>query len=264
MDDVEPRQPTVDADFSNRVIQEIFDIFIGPELVRRGNPNRAEVRKALVLLPADGPPQVLLNDEAALAGTARATRPIAAGETITVDDVDDITELRPTQDPGDSGWVAFIAMPNGRLVAAFDFRRNKDRARRLLALAEQYYATAKDAVDRNRVPVAIDALHASAELAVTALMNLTMEHDTKVRRRSGLHSARTGWLNQYSRLGNLPADHSYAMRRLGNLRPAARYGEAPLSLKEGELPRLLQTVQDLLEAARGRVGDALPPLPDVP
>jgi hypothetical protein len=250
-----------DAEFSGRVVQQIFEIFLEPELARRGGMSRSDVRQALVILPSDGQVQVQLNDEAALVGTVQVTGPVESGQTI---DITEVSELRPEADPGDSGWVAYLAVEAGTAIVAFDFRRNKDRARKLLDLAEQYFSTAEDARGKLREAVAVDALHTTAELCVTALMNLTMEHRTNVRRRSGLHSARTGWLDRYADLGNLPTAHSYALRRLSNLRPSARYGEPPLTLKDGELQQLAATVAELMEATRRRVGDPLPPVPGVP
>jgi HEPN domain-containing protein len=204
---------------------------------------------------------VRLNDEVQLVGEGRATRQIEAGEAITVEDISEITNLWPAQDPGNHGWVALNRLPNGEVVLAFDFRRNKEKARNLVGLAEQFFASATEAVEKDRVPVAIDAIHTTAELAVTALMYLTMEQPGSKGRRSGLHAARTNWLDTYSKLGNLPEDHSYALRRLSNLRPSARYGNPPLQLKEGELLKLVQSVKELLDVARDRVGPAVPPMP---
>ncbi|MEU8657135.1 HEPN domain-containing protein [Actinoplanes philippinensis] len=254
------RPDQLDAEFSNTVAEQIFDLFITPELDRRGGLKLEDVRKAVVLLPPDGPPEVKLNEEASLIGEGRATRQIQPGEAITVDDISEITSLWPAQDPGNSGWVAMTRLPSGEVVLAFDFLRNKEKARKLIELADQFFSSATDSIEKGRVPVVIDAIHTTAELAVTAFMYLTMEQPGAGGRRSGLHAARTTWLDQYSKLGNLPEDHSYALRRLSNLRPAARYGNPPLQLKTDELPKLVQNVRELLEAARDRVGPVVPPV----
>jgi hypothetical protein len=86
-------------DLSTSVVEQIFDLFITPELDRRGGLQLSDVRKALILLPSNGPPEVRLNEEAALVGEGRATRDIEAGEEITVDDISEITNLWPAGGP---------------------------------------------------------------------------------------------------------------------------------------------------------------------
>jgi hypothetical protein len=256
-------EPPEDDDFDAAVIRNIYEVFLVPEIEARGGPQVVgPVHKAVVLLdPANGV-TVLLNDDAEVVVSVRATRPIEAGEEITQDDFDSVEDVRPATVPDDAGWVALAVMPDGTHVAGFDFRRNRGKGRALLALADDYLATAKGALAAGRSGPSIDSAHTAAELAVTTLMYLT--DDEPVKRARNRHSRRLSWLRDFTRLGNAPSPLHAAMIRLTNLRSAARYGEPTLDLREGEPGSLIAAVEELVDHARSRVGPPHPRLGDAP
>ncbi len=75
------------------------------------------------------PVEILLNDEAELVASIRSNRDIGYGELVLLADVDEISELRPADVDEEAGWVAFVSLPGGRHLIAFDFRRNRGRGR---------------------------------------------------------------------------------------------------------------------------------------
>lgn len=256
--------PTSESDeFASRVIDQIYDLFIFPELQRRGiPPERSAVAKALVTLAPNMPTVVQLNDEAVLAFSAASTRAIDAGEEITLADIDPttITGLRPHAIDPDAGWVAIAEFPGIGVVVAFDFTRNRGRARRMLDKAASFCAAAEESVASERICPALDLAFSATELAVSAMMSLLVDEEPRVRSR---HGRRTAWFAQWTRLGNSPREFHLLLSRLAELRPAARYGDGdPLPLEE--VRSLLTEVRDLLDHARDRVGDALPELPHGP
>ncbi len=246
---------TNDSEFARGVIDQMYDLFILPEQVRRGlPPGRDAIRKALVVLAPGVGVRVDLNDEAELAFQARSTRAMDAGQNVTVADIDPatVTGLRPvTLDP-DAGWVALAQIPGVGVVVAFDFTRNRGRARRLLDKADAFGDQAEGALTVGHLSPALDLAFSAAELAVTAMMSL-IEEPTGGRNQ---HGRRTSWFSQWTRLGNSPREFHQLLARLASLRPQARYGDSdPLTTEETE--RVVVGVRDLIDHARTRVGKPL-------
>lgn len=252
----------LDDEFAARVIEQMYDLFIFPELARRGLPaERGSVQKALVTLPPDADVVVQLNDEALLAYRAATTRAIAAGEPVTLADIDPVTVtgLRPASVHPDAGWVALAEFPGIGVMVAFDFTRNRGRAGRLVDKAGAFHEQAMAALADGRTSPAIDLAFAACELAVAALMSL-LSLDEPGGGRRNRHGRRSSWFAQWTRLGNSPREFHLLLTRLAELRPRARYGDTDPVPAE-DIAVLLGEVDALLTHARERVGE---PLPDVP
>jgi hypothetical protein len=249
-------------EFAARVVDQMYDLFIFPELERRGLPaERSAVRTALVTLPPGADVDVALNDEAELAFHATSTGAIEAGKVITIDAIDPATVagLRPVSVDPDAGWVALAELPGIGLIVAFDFTRNRGQARRLLDKADSFEQQSGNALSAGRVSPALDLAFSAAELAVTA-MSLLFEEPVAGRNR---HGRRLAWFSRWTRHGNSPPEFQSLLGRLSSLRPAARYGDHdPLSAQE--VSPLLEEVRALIEHARGRVGEPLDELAFVP
>ncbi|WP_196764090.1 hypothetical protein, partial [Mycobacterium avium] len=115
-------------DFSTNLVNSIFELFVEPEITRRGlTLDRDEVRKVVVELNPDRPhPVVRLNDEAKIAAEVRVTRDIVEGERVTVADIDGVLSVEPEGIGSNSGYVCF-AVANGYQCIKFDFRYNRER-----------------------------------------------------------------------------------------------------------------------------------------
>lgn len=240
-------------EFDATVLRNIYEVFLAPEIEARGGPEAVgPIRRAVVLLEPASAVRVLLNDEADVVATVRATRAIAAGEEVAEEDFDSIESIRPRFVPHDAGWVVLTVLPSGKQVAAFDFRRNRGRGRALLTLAREYLDSAIEAERAGRPGPCLDLAHTAAELAVTAMMYLTDDEPLGAAR--SRHSRRLAWLGDFTRLGNAPSLLHAALTRLANVRSSARYGEPPLRLTEGEPASLVAAVKDLVGHATDRVG----------
>jgi HEPN domain-containing protein len=241
--------PDLDA---TELIEQIFELWVQPEIERKRLSLAPEhVVKALVVMPPDRPTAVLLNDEARLVVQVRATGPVREGEQVTLHDYDDLKGLSPADVDPDAGWVCFARIGNNTYVA-FDFRRNRDRARRLLDRAEEFLAVARIALGSGYRGPAVENGFAAAELAVVSQM-LVMNDDA-----AREHIARRRWWSEWSKLGNAPTDQSRALAALAAKRGAARYAEKSLRIRSAYLQRLLNVVQEMVETARDSVGDPLP------
>lgn len=229
-------------------IEHMFELWIEPELQRRGLTTETfSLRKALVVMKRDQTPVVQLNGEFELMATVRSTRAIAEGEAITASDFDEIHALQPAGIDEDAGWIAFIALPDGRPYLAFDFRYELGRSRGGLTRADEFLASARDDLAAGRTGPAIDGALAAGELAVMVQMR-TVQADVDNTRR---HGSRCTWLTEWTRLGNARPEYAAAMRRLAQLRAWARYADdTALAPRDGEVTRLFAEVEALIEDTR--------------
>ena len=226
-------------------VEHMFEIWVEPELERRGlTPADLQVRKALVVLKRDQSPLVKVNEEVELMATVRATRAIAKGEEIRASDFDEVHSLKPVGIDEDAGWITFLALPDGRLYLAFDFRYDLGRSNYVLARAKEFTASAADDLAARRFGPAIDNALAAAELAVMIQMRThAMPADPQNR-----HGWRYAWFDGWARLGNADNAHALAIRRLQQLRGWARYADdRQTGPRDGEVQRLVEEVNGLIE-----------------
>jgi hypothetical protein len=109
------------ADGHANLLQQVFELWAQPEVERRQvlgtMPRPAQVHAVQVLLRADGPVDVRLNDE--VRGIARATadRDVAAGELVSFQDVESLVDFSlEAADDANAGHITAIALPAGWAV----------------------------------------------------------------------------------------------------------------------------------------------------
>jgi HEPN domain-containing protein len=248
---VEDQQAVHELDAA-QLLAQIYELWVQPELDRRGLAIPPEqLTKALVVMTPGRPVTVLLDDEVELVAHVRATRAIAEGEPVTADDFDDLRALTPARIDPDAGWVCFARVA-GNTYVAFDFRRNREKARRMLDRAEEFLAAARQAWEAGRKAVAVDSGYAAAELAVTAQMLLMQ--DSPVRD----HQARRKWWSDWTKLGNAPTEQGRAFADLAARRGPARYADGSLRIRPAHLQHLLEVVEGTITHARSWVGEPVP------
>jgi hypothetical protein len=244
-------------EFWDRVGEEMARIYWNPEIERRGGSDVVgPIHKALMVHEPNQSPRVLLNEEAILVVRGRATRALDRGEPVTTADIEEIEDLTPADIHRDAAWAATIVLPDGQSMLAFDFRRNRGRSRDLLDLSNEYLTCAESQIAADRQRSALEALHAAAELAITALMYL--QDDDPIKGKRDRHGKRIRWLTGWAKLGNIPEEAARTMKRLGELRPYARYAvELPVEPATDEVKSLSLTVARMLQHARAQIGAPL-------
>jgi hypothetical protein len=238
-------------DMGEALREQIFELWLRPELERRGLDKQPEevVRTLVIFPPGQRPkPRVLIDTEVKIEVSAKATRPIRAGEQVTEADIEAIEALVPQDLDPDAGWIGFVVF-KGVYFIEFDFRRNRARAAKKLERANEYLAGARLLMEAELRAPAVDALWAAAELAVIAQM-LMME-DRPIRD----HQERRRWFTSWTRLGNAPSDHGYALADLASRRAAARYADRSLRVRDIHLDRLANQVADMIEYAKQMIAD---------
>lgn len=241
-----------DPDFSAALLEQIFDLWVEPELQRRGvDMGRDGVTKALVVMAPGGRVETLINDEAELVASVRATRPIEAGEPVSAGDFDEVEGVRPFDVDPDAGWICFAQL-GPQVVIAFDFRRNRARAGRLVERAREFARAARLAHADGLLGPSLEAAYASAELAVVGQV-LLMDDDPPRD-----HPKRKRWFVGWTELGNAPEAHSRALTALAKRRRAARYAETAINMNGGEVVEVLSVVDEMVEHAASAVSHRRP------
>lgn len=237
-------------DFSTNLVNWIFELFVEPEITRRGLAlDRDEVRKVVVELNPDRPhPLVRLNDQAKIVAQVRFTRDIAEGEDVTPADIDEVHSVEPEDVGPNSGYVCF-AVVNGQQCIRFDFRYNKERVARLLLRAREFFDTAVDCLD-TRPAVACDLAFSAAELSIQAQMLLQQQ-------RTKSHVQRQEWIDSWTELDNAPPEHADALRGLRNHRLEGRYGQVAFTIDGSVLKPLIEVVQEMIQVAETYAGHAV-------
>lgn len=249
--------PSEDDGFSERVLNSFFDIFWNPEIQRRGGIDATgPIYAALAVLAPGEPTDVRLNEEVRIVAKAKSGSLVSPGDPVTPENLNNVEEFEPLAVDPNAGWAMWMILPDGRQYARFDLLRNRARSLRLIALARGYIATAQAALQAEHLGPALENAMAAAELAVTAHSYVfTTDTPTSGGRRNS-HSSRQRWTKVQVGLGNTTPDAHQTLVALGQVRPAARYGE-------GELPpvaqaaNLVSAVEDLVEHSAARVGSLL-------
>jgi len=221
--------PPLDSEAGQVFLADIVRLFLEPEIQRRHERGELQIpvdlAKAQVVFHVDGcAPTVRLNDEVRAVAQfwVQPKADKVLGSPIYAEEIHGVQSIQLTDsDDPNCGHVTLIRIGD-QYHFGFDFVYNKDRARRLLASARQYLATAIHAGQEQMWAPFVDNLHAAMELAIKALLwTNAYGRNFKVKMKHGsIHTA----FNLFAKHGNAPADHRETFNALSEARPKARYG----------------------------------------
>ena len=158
----------------------------------------------------------------------------------------------PDNEEVNSGHVTAVCF-RGLWAIAFDFRRNLDRVRRRLDLAEKYFNAAMLSAGKGLTEPALESLWAAAELAVVAELG-TLHEDVLLPAR-GAHRRRQKNFSGWVRLGNAPSGADQVLASLAAGRRVHRYGEQSSPPIPEEVEAAFSKVRELIDHARSRSAD---------
>lgn len=156
------------SDIGVRLMTQILDLWVRPELVRRGRPDGPIPPRALVVFTPGQPVRIAFDEECGgWIAEVRATGPIAVGQPITRADFSAVEGLRPAGIDPNAGWIGFVSL-GAEIFVGFDFRRNRARAGAFLARAAEFRSAAAWSLGQGHLGPCLESAYAAAELAVTA------------------------------------------------------------------------------------------------
>jgi hypothetical protein len=243
---------TLEPEIGTRIVEQMLEMHIGPEVRRRqaaGSISKPYIltQAQVVFFPDGRPTAVRLNDE--IEGFAqiryREGYNAGSGNPATPADIVSIDAFRldSTIDP-DCGHVTIIGTATG-LFTCFDFRYNSDLARRHLAAAKEFLEAARYSLEKSHHSALIDNLFSACELAAKA--SLLSHADRELRDKTN-HKAIKSRFNRDAHLGNANTEHTGAFNRLSKLRGSARYldGDHEIDAQTGH--ELMEAVSDFVSS----------------
>lgn len=212
----------MDGEIKNRVLQQVRDLWVLPEIEKRKKKgdigDNFVLNKAQIVFSHDWDfPKIRLNEEVKAIVKSKVNRDVKAGETIYERDIDNIEDIQLTDQDPNCAHITLLLF-KGNWNVSFDFRYNKDNAKEHLEAAKEFLDSVKDDFKNNRLRPLFEGSFACAELLTMALSMRFSKISTL-----GNHDARLDGIKKWAELGNVKNDFSKKLHKLSKLRYSARY-----------------------------------------
>ena len=213
-----------DETIKQRVFQQVMDIFVIPEIERRKKlnklPSDLRLEKIQIIFSIkSGRNYVRLNREVKAIIKCKVNKSIKKGDIIYDRDIDEIESIELTK--GDLNYGHFTLLYfKGNWIVSFDFIYNKDEIKKHIEASTEFYESAKENLEKNRLRPFFENSFASAELSTKGII-LSLPNKKLFDGKN--HEERVDFLNDWANLGNVKIEFSTILSKLYSLRSSARY-----------------------------------------
>jgi hypothetical protein len=244
-----------EADANVRTVQEVFRLWVTPELERRRDAGLLTtpyvLEKAQVVMNLDRAIEVRLNDEvkgvAMCAVDAAAVKGLAEGP-VPWAVINDVAEFRLSDADPNAAHITILAVPGRGCALFFDFRYNGSRVHESVAAAEEFLATAVFAASQRYGRAFAENLFAATELTAKAMLLMLPFPELLT---SKTHKAVKSRLNQHGRHAqNVDPAFVDLHKELLPLRTDARYVQGSVFWSVDEMNRRAAVVRAVLEQVK--------------
>lgn len=247
-------EPELTDEFKRRVYEQLFEMWINPEIDRRRVAGRLPDDFALyaaqvIMNPEATGNEVRLNDEVAAIAMVRARGPLEPGEPVSSEQVEQILGLELTERDPNAGHMTLLYHANGWHLS-FSFRYNTARITESIEAARQFLNCARFALSEGYLRVFVENLFAAVELLAKSEFLALADRDIMSTKK---HSAIRAKYNRWG--GRVDGfDHRFAalLNRLGELREPARYLRRPLTLTTDGGADMLALADEMFGAVTAR------------
>lgn len=221
----------LDEEAKNRLFQQVMDLWVLPEIEKRKKYGTIKdnflLRRFQIVFSHDRPfPKARLNEEIKAVAIAKINRDVKAGEALYERDIDNVEDIKLTEDDPNSGHITFLLF-KGSWYISFDFRYNRTRVKDRLNAAKEFLESSRVNFDASRFRPFFEASFACAELLTESLLIQFIRFDTL-----GDHKKRLENLSKWAELGNVKKEYPVLLKKLWRLRDSARYMSSTLFKKE--------------------------------
>jgi hypothetical protein len=238
--------PTFTNEGINRMFAQVFEIWVKPEIIRRQEagliPRPFHVHMAQVVFFPQGGLEVRLNQEAKATAQMRlkpGKRNV--GDRIKLSDIEDIEILELPEDDIDCGHITVLSIGDRQLIT-WNGRYNTGTIEKLLTNADEFLATAEDALRAHRWRAFTENLFSAVELIAKSDM---ISFSDPLLQKAKSHRTVASTFNRRRKLGGVDSAHVDLLNELYTLRKAARYSTKPFPLEPAAAERMLATARDL-------------------
>jgi len=213
-----------DAETKQRVFQQAIDLFVAPEIDRRKKikklPANFNLEKAQIIFSSKtGRICTRLNKEVKAVIKCKVNRAIKKGDAVYDKDIDNIESVKLTDRDLNYGHITLLYF-KGSWIVSFDFIYNKLEIKKHIEASKEFYESAKDNSEKNRLRPFYENAFASAELFTKSiLLSLPIKESSK----GSKHKSRKDFLENWANLGNVKPEFSTTLSKLYSLRNSARY-----------------------------------------
>lgn len=209
-----------------RVFQQVMDIFVIPEMERRRKEGKIKdgtiISKMQIVFSLDkGTNVIRLNEEVKAIAEAKLNKPkkIEKGDVIYEVEVNAIENIKLTDEDLNCAHITLLLFKNNWIIS-FDFRYNKERVKAHIEASKEFYESAINSLDNDRLRPFYENAFASAELSAKGIL-LTLP-DKKILEGKN-HKDRINKFENWAKLGNVKIEFSTTLSSLSDLRDSARY-----------------------------------------
>lgn len=214
----------MDEEMKQKVFQQVRDFFVAPEIEKRRKEGRISegtlISKIQIIFSLDkGRNVVRLNEEVKAIVIGKANKSINKGDIVYEGDLNNIEKIELTDEDINCAHITLLLFKNNWIVF-FDFRYNKERIKEHIEASKEFYESALDNLNKNRLRPFYENAFASAELSAKSI--LLALPDKKLLEGKN-HKDRLKKFKNWAELGNVKMEFSTTLSSLKDLRDSARY-----------------------------------------
>lgn len=252
MDGEPTTPPELGDEGAQGLLQQIFEIWINPEVARRIAARTlvapVNLLFAQVIMNVGKPTRVRLNDEVRARLLVRVTRDVERGTAVQYGDYDHVQAIELTDDDPNAAHVT-IARVKDQWAITFDFRYNAELVSQTLAAASEFLEIAELALARKHLRAFMENLFAAAELVAKSWLLMTPDERVMNTKKHPFIKAR---INKEAKLGNVDGDFARVLNKLDSQRENARYVKGEVAVSDEEMSRMATVVRSSFEQTRQR------------
>lgn len=234
-------------DIAKRVFQQIFDLWINPEIEKRKSlnrlPNDFRLECAQIIFSLDrGGNKVRLNEEVKAIAKCKINCPKKEGELIYETDADKIESITLTDEDPNCAHITLLLFKTEWIIS-FDPRYNKQKVKDHIEASKEFLESAKENLKKNRLRPFFEDSFACAELSAKAIL-LQLPNKETIYDKS--HESRIEQFRNWVVLGNAKPEHSVVLEQLNRLRPSARY-LCSNEYKKEDPQKIITTLEEMIQ-----------------
>lgn len=205
-----------------RAFDQAMDIWIKPEIENRKKKgwlkDSFELKRAQVIFTPGQKAKIKFNEDIEIIAKSRLNRSVIKGEEIKVSDINSVEEFI-VDCPPNSGHITIFRFLDS-WIFIFSARYNKKKIKDFTVASREFYESAKDNLERERLRPFFGDAFASAELSAKSVLLALPDKKILTGRN---HKDRLNKFKNWADLGNVKIEFSDTLSKLSSLRDSARY-----------------------------------------
>jgi HEPN domain-containing protein len=241
-----------DKETKQRIFQQVMDIWVNPEVERRIKEGIIKkgipITKMQIIFSLDDGNKIRLNEEVKSIITGKTTRDIKKGEIVYETDINQIENIQLTEEDGNCGHITLLLFKDNWIIR-FDAIYNKEVIKKHIEASKEFYESAKENLEKNRLRPFYENSFAVAELSAKGIL-LTLP-DKKILEGKN-HRDRLEKFKNWAELGNVKTEFNTILSKLNSLRSSARYLSSD-NYQNEDPQEILKVIEEMIKFAEENI-----------